>query len=37
MDKIFLIAGWVMAMFCLIIASIFIMFSITEVITSLLS
>jgi hypothetical protein len=37
MDKIFLIAGWIMAMFCLVIASIFIMFSVMECITALLS
>jgi len=37
MTKILLIVGWGTALFCLVIASIFIMFSVTDVITSLLA
>jgi hypothetical protein len=37
MDKIFLFGGLVLALVCLVIASIFIMFSVMETITSFLS
>ena len=37
MTKLLLFTGWIMALFCLVIASIFIMFSVMECITSLLS
>jgi hypothetical protein len=37
MEKVFWITASLIALFCLVVASIFVMFSITDVITSFLS